>query len=221
MGAKEPLLDFWASGLPNMLHGLQVSAMLAGVSMVIGLPLGLLFCMMVMSRNRFVSALGLVIVEIGRGMPALVILYLVYFGLPSFGVLLESFPSAIIALAWNYSCYCSEIFRAGIQAVPRGQNEAGDALGLAGNVTFLYVILPQAFRSIVPALLGQTILLFQDTSLAYTVAVSELMKEAYTFGSTSFQYLRVFVLAGLCYAVVTLPASWITRWLERRLALSY
>ncbi|NEG96722.1 ABC transporter permease subunit [Bifidobacterium sp. SMB2] len=221
MVTKEPLLQFWGEGLPNMLHGLQISAALAGVSMLIGLPLGLLFCMMVMSRNRVVSAIGLVIVEIGRGMPALIILYLVYFGLPGFGILLESFPSAIIALAWNYSCYCSEIFRAGIQAVPGGQNEAGDALGLDGRVTFFYVILPQAFRSIIPALLGQTILLFQDTSLAYTVAVPELMKEAYTYGSTTFQYLRVFVLAGLCYAVVTLPASWITRWLERRLALSY
>ncbi|KAA8830481.1 amino acid ABC transporter permease [Bifidobacterium tissieri] len=221
MTTQEPLLQFWSEGLPGMLHGLQVSVTLAGVSMIIGLPLGLLFCMMVMSRNRFVSALGLVVVEIGRGMPALIILYLVYFGLPTFGVLLDSFPSAIIALAWNYSCYCSEIFRAGIQAVPNGQNEAGDALGLDGGTTFLYVILPQAFRSIIPALLGQTILLFQDTSLAYTVAVPELMKEAYTYGSTTFQYLRVFVLAGLCYAVITLPASWITRWLERRLALSY
>ncbi|MBW3088025.1 amino acid ABC transporter permease [Bifidobacterium sp. 82T24] len=221
MVPKEPLLQFWTDGLPNMLHGLQISAALAGVSMIIGLPLGLLFCMMVMSHNRVVSTIGLVIVEIGRGMPALIILYLVYFGLPSFGILLESFPSAIIALAWNYSCYCSEIFRAGIQAVPGGQNEAGDALGLDDRVTFFYVILPQAFRSIIPALLGQTILLFQDTSLAYTVAVPELMKEAYTYGSTTFQYLRVFVLAGLCYAVVTLPASWITRWLERRLALSY
>ncbi|PJM73510.1 amino acid ABC transporter permease [Bifidobacterium primatium] len=221
MVPKEPLLQFWGEGLPNMLHGLQISAALAGVSMIIGLPLGLLFCMMVMGRNRVVSTIGLVIVEIGRGMPALIILYLVYFGLPSFGILLESFPSAIIALAWNYSCYCSEIFRAGIQAVPGGQNEAGDALGLDDRITFFYVILPQAFRSIIPALLGQTILLFQDTSLAYTVAVPELMKEAYTYGSTTFQYLRVFVLAGLCYAVVTLPASWITRWLERRLALSY
>ncbi|PWG59374.1 amino acid ABC transporter permease [Bifidobacterium catulorum] len=221
MVPKEPLLQFWGEGLPNMLHGLQISVALAGVSMIIGLPLGLLFCMMVMSRNRVISAIGLVVVEIGRGMPALIILYLVYFGLPGFGILLDSFPSAIIALAWNYSCYCSEIFRAGIQAVPGGQNEAGDALGLDGRVIFFYVILPQAFRSIVPALLGQTILLFQDTSLAYTVAVPELMKEAYTYGSTTFQYLRVFVLAGLCYAVVTLPASWITRWLERRLALSY
>ena len=143
MTTQEPLLQFWSEGLPGMLHGLQVSVTLAGVSMIIGLPLGLLFCMMVMSRNRFVSTLGLVIVEIGRGMPALIILYLVYFGLPSFGVLLDSFPSAIIALAWNYSCYCSEIFRAGIQAVPNGQNEAGDALGLDGGTTFLYVILPR------------------------------------------------------------------------------
>ena len=221
MSPKEPLLQFWAEGLPSLLQGLQMSALLALVSLVIGLPLGFVLCMMVMSKNRFISAPGLVIVEIGRGMPALVILYLVYFGLPKFGVLLASFPAAIIALAWNYSCYCSEIFRAGIQSVPSGQREAGNALGLDSRVTFFGVILPQAFRSIMPALLGQTILLFQDTSLAYTVAVPELMKAAYSLGGSTFQYLRVFVLAGICYAIVTLPASWITRSLEKRMVLAY
>ena len=221
MTPQEPLLRFWSDAMPDMLQGLGASVRLAAVSMVIGLPLGLALCLMVMCRSRIASLLGLAIVEIGRGMPALVILYLVYYGLAGFHVLLDPMPSAIIALAWNYSCYCSEIFRAGINAVPHGQREAGDALGLSGATTFLYVVLPQSFRSIVPALLGQTILLFQDTSLAYTVTVPELMKAAYSYGSSTFQYLRVFVLAGLLYAAVTLPAAWITRWLERRLTLGY
>ena len=218
---KEPLMQQWAEWFPVLLHGLGQSLWLAFAAIVIGLPLGFAFAVMVMSKQRWVSIFGLVIVEIGRGMPALVILYLVYYGLPRFGMSLTNISAAIIALSWNYSCYCSEIFRGGIQSVPSGQIEAGNALGLASRVTFFSVIVPQAFRSIVPALLGQSILVFQDTSLAYTIAVPELMKQAYTLGGSTFQYLRVFMLAGLVYAMVTLPATWITGRLEHRLVQSY
>ncbi|KFJ02922.1 amino acid ABC transporter permease [Bifidobacterium subtile] len=218
---QTPLLTSWGQYLPPLLSGLVQSVWLAVAAIVIGLPLAFLFCTMVMSKNRLIGALGLVIVEIGRGMPALVILYLVYYGLPRFGISLANVAAAIIALAWNYSCYCSEIIRAGIQSVPRGQLEAGDALGLDSRVTFLRVIVPQGLRSAIPGLLGQSILVFQDTSLAYTIAVPELMKQAYSLGGENYQYLRVFVLTGLVYAAVTLPATWITVWMERRLGKSY
>ncbi|KAE8128754.1 MULTISPECIES: amino acid ABC transporter permease [Bifidobacterium] len=216
-----PLLTSWGQYLPPLLSGLVQSVWLAVAAIVIGLPLAFLFCTMVMSENRLIGALGLVIVEIGRGMPALVILYLVYYGLPRFGISLANVAAAIIALAWNYSCYCSEIIRGGIQSVPRGQIEAGNALGLDSRVTFLRVIVPQGLRSAIPGLLGQSILVFQDTSLAYTIAVPELMKQAYSLGGENYQYLRVFVLTGLVYAAVTLPATWITVWMERRLGKSY
>ncbi|MCI1254827.1 MAG: amino acid ABC transporter permease [Bifidobacterium tibiigranuli] len=216
-----PLLTSWGQYLPPLLSGLVQSVWLAVAAIVIGLPLAFLFCTMVMSKNRLIGALGLVIVEIGRGMPALVILYLVYYGLPRFGISLANVAAAIIALAWNYSCYCSEIIRGGIQSVPRGQIEAGNALGLDSRVTFLRVIVPQGLRSAIPGLLGQSILVFQDTSLAYTIAVPELMKQAYSLGGENYQYLRVFVLTGLVYAAVTLPATWITVWMERRLGKSY
>lgn len=218
---QTPLLTSWGQYLPPLLSGLVQSVWLAVAAIVIGLPLAFLFCTMVMSKNRLIGALGLVIVEIGRGMPALIILYLVYYGLPRFGISLANVAAAIIALAWNYSCYCSEIIRAGIQSVPRGQLEAGDALGLDSRVTFLRVIVPQGLRSAIPGLLGQSILVFQDTSLAYTIAVPELMKQAYSLGGENYQYLRVFVLTGLVYAAVTLPATWITVWMERRLGKSY
>lgn len=188
---------------------------------VIGLPLAFCLALMVMSKRRLINAVGLVIVEVGRGMPALVILYLVYYGLPRFGLNLTNIASVIGALAWNYSCYCSEIIRAGILSVPKGQLEAGQALGLKPRITFLRVIAPQGLRSTIPGLMGQTILAFQDTSLAYTIAVPELMKQAYSLGGESFQYLRVFVLAGLVYAAVTLPSTWITTWVERRINKAY
>ena len=218
---NQTVLQSWSEWFPLLVQGLRESVWLAALAIVIGLPMGFLFAVMVMAKQRVVSVIGLIIVEIGRGMPALVILYLVYYGLPRFGITLTNIVAAVTALSWNYSCYCSEIFRAGIQSVPRGQIEAGDSLGLSSNVTFFRVIVPQAFRSIIPPLIGQSILVFQDTSLAYTIAVPELMKQAYTVGGSSFQYLRVFVLAGLVYAMVTVPATCITRWMERRLIQSY
>ncbi|MFT8331484.1 amino acid ABC transporter permease [Bifidobacterium psychraerophilum] len=217
MSTNTSILTDWAQFLPTLLHGLAQSLWIAAAAILIGLPLAFALSLMVMSKNRLVNAMGLVIVEIGRGMPALVILYLVYYGLPRFGVSLTNIASVIIALSWNYSCYCSEIIRAGIQSVPSGQLEAGQALGLDPRITFLRIIVPQGLKSTIPGLMGQSILAFQDTSLAYTIAVPELMKQAYSLGGESFQYLRVFVLAGLLYAAVTLPSTWITMWAERRI----
>ena len=154
-------------------------------------------------------------------MPALVILYLIYYGVPRFGLSPSSWSAATIGLAWNMAAYASEMIRAGIQAVPRGQVEAATALGLSGRSTFGRIVLPQGLRLAIPGLMGQTIMMFQDTSLAYTIAVPELMKSAYSLGSESFEYLRVFTLAGLLYAVVTVPATWLTVYFERRLARGF
>jgi len=175
----------------------------------------------VASRNRLVRAIALVIVESGRGAPALVILYLVYFGLPKFGLAIASVPAACIGLTWNAAAYASEMIRAGLQSVPRGQLEAAHALGLTRSATFGRVILPQGLRSAIPGLMGLAIQMFQGTSLAYGIAVPELMKQAYSIGAESFEYLRTFVLAGLVYAAISVPATWLTVWLERRLSKQY
>lgn len=215
------LLADWAQYLPSLLDGLKISLLIAAVSIVAGYPLGLLLALMRGSTNWALRAVSIAIVELGRGMPALVILYLVYYGLPKFGVTLDSLPSAFVALAWNASAYASEMIRAGLQSVPRGQVEAANALGLDRRVILGRVILPEGLRSAIPGLMGLAIQMFQGTSLAYNIAVPELMKEAYTLGSQSFQYLRVFVLTGLVYAVIAVPATWITVYFERRLSKSY
>ena len=211
----------WASFLPTLLEGLGVSLRLALVALVIALPLALGLALLVMSDRRVPRWIGLVIVEAGRGMPALVILYLVYYGLPRFGFSPTSWAAATIGLSWNMAAYASEMIRAGIQSVPRGQVEAATALGLSGRSTFGRIVLPQGLRLAIPGLMGQTIMMFQDTSLAYTIAVPELMKSAYSLGSQSFQYLRVFTLAGLLYAAITVPSTWLTVYFERRLARGF
>ena len=176
-------LQQWAGYMPQMLSGLGVSLFIAGVSIVIGYPLGLLLSVMVQRKNLVIRTLGLAIVEIGRGAPALVILYLVYYGLPKFGIAFESIQAACIALVWNAAAYSSEIIRAGLQSVARGQTEAAQVLGLSSRDTFFRVIMPQGMRSAIPGLMGVAIQMFQGTSLAYAIAVPELMKSAYNIGS--------------------------------------
>ncbi|MDQ1058538.1 polar amino acid transport system permease protein [Arthrobacter globiformis] len=211
-------LTEWAAYLPQMMSGLSVSLLIAGVSIVAGYPLGLILSVMVSAKNTALRTLALAVVEVGRGAPALVILYLFYYGLPKFGIAFESITAACLALIWNSAAYSSEIMRAGIQSVGRGQLEASNALGLSQAHTFWRVIMPQGMRSAIPGLMGVAIQMFQGTSLAYAIAVPELMKSAYNIGSQDFNYLQIFTLAGLCYAAISMPATWITVFFEKRLA---
>ena len=210
-------LTEWVAYLPQMMSGLCVSLLIAGISILFGYPLGLGLSLMVTAKNVAVRTLGLAVVEIGRGAPALVILYLFYYGLPKFGIAFESITAACLALTWNSAAYSSEIMRAGLQSVARGQQEASSALGLSQRDTFFRVIMPQGMRSAIPGLMGVAIQVFQGTSLAYGIAVPELMKTAYNIGSQDFNYLQIFTLAGLCYAAISMPATWITVFFEKRM----
>lgn len=207
----------WAAYLPQMMTGLGVSLTIAGISILLGYPLGLILSVMVTAKNLAVRTLGLAVVEIGRGAPALVILYLFYYGLPKFGIAFESITAACLALTWNSAAYSSEIMRAGLQSVARGQHEASSALGVSQRDTFFQVIMPQGMRSAIPGLMGVAIQMFQGTSLAYAIAVPELMKSAYNIGSQDFNYLQIFTLAGICYAAISMPATWITVAFEKRM----
>jgi polar amino acid transport system permease protein len=211
----------WAAYLPQMMVGLQMSLFIAFVAIVIGYPLGLILGLMVTSKNLAVRALSLAFVEVGRGAPALVILYIFYYGLPKFGITMEAITAACLGLTWSAAAYSSEVMRAGFQSVPRGQLEAANSLGLSQRHTFLRIIMPQGLRSATPGLMGVAIQIFQGTSLAYAIAVPELMKAAYNIGSRDFNYLQVFVLAGLVYAAISLPATWITVYFERRMKRAY
>ena len=208
----------WAAYVPQMMSGLGVSLTIAGVSIAAGYPLGLALSLMVSAKSLALRTLGLAVVEIGRGAPALVILYLFYYGLPKFGIAFESITAACLALTWNAAAYSSEIIRAGLQSVARGQHEASSSLGLSRRDTFFGVIMPQGMRSAIPGLMGVSIQMFQGTSLAYAIAVPELMKSAYNIGSQDFNYLQIFTLAGLCYAAISMPATWITVHFEKRLS---
>lgn len=208
----------WGSWLPTLLTGLWVSVRVAGLSLLLGLPAGLLLALGTNTKRRPVRWVVIGLVELGRGMPALVMLQIVYFGLPSAGLTLTAFLSAALAFALTTAAYTSEILRGGLQAVPAGEVEAAEALGMARHDTLRFIVIPQGIRIAIPPLMGFAILIFQVTSLAYTIALPELTSQAYSIGSSSFRYTSVFVLAAMLYLAVTIPTSLITERVEHRLA---
>ncbi|KJL41634.1 amino acid ABC transporter permease [Microbacterium trichothecenolyticum] len=207
--------------LPRLLQGLVVSLQLTVLSVVFGYAIGLVFALGVSSVRPWLRWPALIVVEIGRGIPALVVLYIVYFGLPALGILFENFWAAVIGLTFSAGAYSSEMIRAGIQSVPRGQTEASSALGLPRSTSFTRIVLPQGLRSAIPALMGLAIMSFQATSLAYSISVNELMSQAYQISNITFEYLAVYSVTGLIYAAIAVPATWLSVGVERRLSRAH
>jgi polar amino acid transport system permease protein len=208
----------WAQWLPVLSDGLLISIKVTLLSMLIGVPLGLVFALMVSASKRAISMIAVVLVELGRGAPALILLQFFYFGLPSLHLTLTSFMSSVLALAWSTGAYTSEIIRAGLQAVPHGQREASYAIGLSQADTLRLIIVPQGLRIAIPPLLGFGVLLLQATSLCFTVALPELVTKAQQIGNETFLYMPVLILAALLYTVICLPSTLFVSSLERRLS---
>ena len=150
--------DDLVSWLPDLWSGFLISLEVTIATLLVGFPLGLAWALGVQSRRPALRVLCLILVEIGRGAPALVLVQFIYFGLPSTGLSLSSFASAVVALSWSTGAYTSEIIRAGLDSVAAGQKEAVSALGLSRADGLRYVVLPQGLRVAIPALLGFSIL---------------------------------------------------------------
>lgn len=196
----------WQQFFPDFLQGLKVTAELTGTSLALGLPLGVLLALGSIAGHRGVRWTFIGIVEIGRGAPGLIVLYLVYYGLPQLNLVWSSFVCATLALGFTTGAYTAEIFRAGINAVPKGQREASQALGLSHWKELRLVILPQAIRIVIPPIVGFSILLYQGTSLAFAISVPELLSHAYNRATITYQFTAALTLAGVMYAVVSLAA---------------
>ncbi|MGE8059440.1 amino acid ABC transporter permease [Pseudomonas sp. NPDC089547] len=212
------LLSLWAEWFPELWKGFVLSLQVTAISLALGVGLGLLLALGVSAKGRAVRYPALLIVELGRGAPALILLQYFYFGLPSANLTLSSFWAAALALAYCTAAYTSEIIRGGLEAVARGQHEAAEVIGLDRVDALRYVVLPQALRVALPSLLGFSIMMFQASSLCFTIALPEIVSRASAIGSSTFQYMPVLVLAGLMYAAVCAPASLGVATLERRLA---
>ncbi|MFF1831499.1 amino acid ABC transporter permease [Paenarthrobacter sp. NPDC058040] len=202
--------------LPQLLPGLGMSFLLLAALVLIGTPLAFVLAFGLRNSLAPVRWLTVAVVEIARGMPSLVLLYLVYFGLPSAGLELPAFAAAAIALGLNYAGYVSETVKSGLESLPKGQFEAGDALGLDRWTKMRFIVIPQSMKVITPPLLSWIIVYFQTTSIAFAIAVPELTSVAYSIAASNFQYLAIFVVAGLLYAAISIPGSQIVSYMETR-----
>lgn len=167
-----------------------------------------------LSASRWVRWPADFFVEIIRATPLILQLIYIYYVLPSAGIRLEPVTAAIIGLTINYSAYMSEVYRSGIQAVPKSQFEAARSLGLRPFTTFHKVVFPQAFRIVLPALGNYLIALFKDTALASVVTVQELMFSGQIIAARNYQYFTVYTITAILYLAVGYPAALLVRRLE-------
>ncbi|CAH0218047.1 L-cystine transport system permease protein TcyB [Arthrobacter sp. Bi83] len=203
--------------LPQLLEGLKISLMITGLSLTIGVPVALFLAFGVTAKRKALRWFCVAVVEVGRGAPALVLLQLAYYGMPGAGITLPALTSAVLALSWTAAGYMAEYVRGGISAVPLGEIEACQAVGMKRPDTLRFVIIPQGLRIALPSLMGFAVMLFQATSLAYSVAVPELMSQAYSIGSSNFRYLNILIAAGVLYAAISIPSTWFSVLVEKRM----
>ena len=207
--------------VPDLLHGMVISIELTVIVMALGLTFGLVVALARLSRRRSVRSAASVYVELVRGTPCLLQLFYIYFVLPAVGIKLPPFTAGVIGLTINYAAYLSEVYRAGIQAVAKGQLEAAHALGMSRSLTMRLVILPQALRIVVPPLGNYFISLFKDTSLVSVITVRELVYNGHIVAAVNYQYFAVFTIVGIIYLALSYPGSLGVQYLERRMRIGY
>jgi len=186
-------------------------------SFVLGLAIGLLVALMRLSRVRAVSGIARAYVSVIRGTPLLVQLFVIFYGLPSVGLTISPWPSAIIAFSLNVGGYAAEVIRAAIQSVPKGQWEAAHMIGMSHRLALRRIILPQAARVSVPPLSNTFISLVKDTSLASLILVTELFRQAQEIAAFSQAFMALYLEAAVVYWVVCLFLSSGQSVVERRL----
>lgn len=205
--------------LPMLLKAAGVTVELTLLAIVFGLLIGLLAALARLSRHRALRWTAAGYIWLIRSTPLLVQLFIIYFGLPQFGFELSPFTSGVIGLALNVGAYNAETIRAGIQAIPLGQVEASRSLGFGTARTMRLIILPQAFKLIVPPLGNNLIILIKDTSLVSTITLAELFMRTQQLVGATFKPFELYFACALIYALLTTITSLLLQRFERRLLL--
>ncbi|MCC6696759.1 MAG: ectoine/hydroxyectoine ABC transporter permease subunit EhuD [Candidatus Hydrogenedentes bacterium] len=200
--------------LPALLSALRITAFATVLGMLAAAVLGLVWAIARRSPKRMVSSLAGLAVEFIRSTPLLIQIYFLFYVLPEIGIVMSPMFTGVIALGLHYSAYLSEVYRAGVEGVPKGQWEAARALNLGRLETWRLVILPQALPPVVPAMGNYLIAMFKDTPMLSAITVLELLQTAKVIGAERFRYLEPLTLVGLLFLLLSLGASLLVRWGE-------
>jgi polar amino acid transport system permease protein/cystine transport system permease protein len=212
------MLEWSPQFLPVLLYAALTTIKITFGALVVALLLGLVIAAMRVSSVRIVRYFALIYTDILRGPPALVQLFIIYFGLADLGIEFDPVTAAIIGLGINGAAYVGEIYRAGIESLHRGQLEASLALGMTPLKAMRWIILPQAIRLMLPPLCNYAILLVKDTAIVSTIAAPEIMFEARRMVQATFMHSvsgQIYLLAALIYLALTLPLSQLVKYLEK------
>lgn len=170
------ILNYTATLMPQVIVGLKSTLEIFTLTLALSIPLGIIVALGRLSKIKIINKITSFYVLIMRGTPLLLQIVFIFFGLPNLNIVIDRFPAAIIAFTLNYGAYFGEIFRAGISSVDVGQNEAAQVLGLSKTDTFFRIILPQAFKTVLPPVANEILTLVKDTALVYVIGLDELLR---------------------------------------------
>ncbi len=201
---------------PFLFKGALLTLQISVISLILGLAVGLAAALSILSHNILLRWPARFYVWIIRSTPLLVQLFIIYYGLPQFGIDLNPFWSGVLGLALNTGAYNAETIRAGILSVPKGQVEAARSLGMGSSLTMRRIVLPQAMRLIIPPLGNNFIILIKDTSLVSTITLVELTLTAQRLIGSTYKPFEMYLMAAVLYAVLTTGSSLLLRQFEKR-----
>ncbi len=205
--------------LPKLLEGTVITIKLTVIGIIIGVVLGIPIALGRVYGKKFIYLICTFFVEIIRGTPLLTQLFILYFGLPSVGIMLSPFVAALIGMGINSAAYQAEYFRGAIQSVKKEQLIAGYSLGMKQYQTITHIVLPQMFRLVIPSWSNELIYLLKYSSMAYMIQAPEIMSQGRLIASRNFRTFEVFVVVALIYLILVLAASKMLDWMERRVRI--
>jgi polar amino acid transport system permease protein len=202
--------------LPILMQGVVLTIIVTIGSLILSTLLGLIWALMRVSGVRALSATSAGLINVIRGIPIIVLLFYLYFVMPDLGIALSALQAAIIGLGIAYSAYQAENFRAGIEAIDKGQIEAAHSIGMGWWLTMRRVVLPQAIRIVLPPYGNVMIMMLKDSSQASTITVAELALQGKLIASSTFKNTSVFTLVALMYLTMSIPLILLVRHFEKK-----
>ncbi|MED3787076.1 amino acid ABC transporter permease [Peribacillus frigoritolerans] len=210
-------MDIIVAALPLLLKGLQVTLYIFVIAIILGFLIGLLVALLRLAPIKILNWIAKVYVDAIRGTPFIVQLFFIYFGVNSLNLIsLDSTTAGIITVAINAGAYFAEIIRAGIQSIDKGQTEAARSIGFTGTQTMRYVVLPQAFRRMLPTITNQSIISLKDTSLLSVIGIADLTQQGQIQASATFEAFKVWLAVGVIYFIIIYLLTLIANFIERR-----
>ncbi|MCK9494528.1 MAG: ectoine/hydroxyectoine ABC transporter permease subunit EhuD [Dehalococcoidia bacterium] len=204
--------------LPDLLDGLWITIQATFFGIILAMILGLAFAILRRSEVRAISWPTAWVIEFIRSTPLLVQLFMLFYVLPHYGIRIDAFTTGVLALGIHYATYTSEVYRSGIEGVPRGQWEASTALNLSTMTTWSRVILPQAIPVVIPSLGNYLVAMFKEVPLLAFITVFDVLGEGKAACTRNFQCVEPYTLVGVLFLIVSIPSSILVRQLEVRLA---